>query len=81
MIMLMKCLSIEGKNFFVSDSGAYPDDNLDDTNAIQLTINKAINYGLVSDIVFGSGIYTISATLLINNAMNLSRDKKWIKHF
>jgi hypothetical protein len=68
----MKHLSIERKTFFVSDYGAYPDDDLDDTNGIQLATNEAINYGLVSDIVFGYGIYTISSTILVLNATNLT---------
>ena len=71
-ILSMKYPSIEGKTFFVSDYGAYPDDDLDDTNGIQLAINEAINYGLVSDIVFGYGIYAISSTILISNATNLT---------
>lgn len=71
-ILSIQYLSIEGKTFFVSDYGAYPDDNLDDTNGIQLAINKAINSGLISDIVFGYGIYTISSTILILNATNLT---------
>jgi hypothetical protein len=64
--------SIEGKTFFVSDYGAYPDDDLDDTNGIQLAINEAIKYGLVSDIIFGYGIYAISSTISISNATNLT---------
>jgi hypothetical protein len=63
---------MEGKTFFVSDYGAYPDDNLDDTNEIQLAINQAINYGFVSDVVFGYGIYAISSTISIYNATNLT---------
>ncbi len=72
MISFMIYSSIEGKTFFVSDYGAYPDDDLDDTNGIQLAINEAIKYGLVSDIIFGYGIYAISSTISISNATNLT---------
>ena len=64
--------SMEGRTFHVSDYGAYPDDNLDDSNGIQLAINEAINSGLVSDIVFGNGIYAISSTIVILNATDLT---------
>ena len=64
--------SIEGKTFFVSDYGAHPDDNIDDTDGIQLAINEAIHSESVSDIVFGYGIYAISSTIVIINATNLT---------
>ena len=64
--------SIRGKTFFVSNYGAHPNDNLDDTIAIQTTINEAIKDGSISDIVFGNGIYTISSTMSILNATNLT---------
>ena len=68
----MSYSSIEGRTFFVSDYGAYPDDNIDDTNGIQLAINEAIHSGSVSDIVFGYGIYAISSTIEVINATNLT---------
>ena len=68
----LKYLSIEGKTFHVSDYGAYPNDNLDDTNGIQLAINAAIKYGLGTEIDFGQGIYTISTTITILNATDLT---------
>ncbi len=71
-ILSMNYSSIEGRTFFVSDYGAYPDDNLDDTKEIQLAINEAIHSGSVSDIVFGYGIYAISSTIIILNATNLT---------
>ncbi len=48
----MQYQSIQRKSFFVSDYGAYPDDNLDDTNEIQLAINDAIKYGLITEICY-----------------------------
>lgn len=71
-IVLIKYLSIEGKTFFVDDYGAHSDDSIDDSNAIQLAVNEAISDGTVNDIVFGYGIYTISSTIEIDNATNLT---------
>ena len=68
----MSYSSIEGRTFFVSDYGAHPDDNIDDTDGIQLAINEAIHSGSVSDIVFGYGIYAISSTITIINATDLT---------
>ncbi len=72
MILSMEYLSTRGKTFWVSDYGAYPDDDLDDTIAIQSAINDAIDYKLMSDIVFGYGIYAISSSISIYNAANLT---------
>ncbi len=55
----MQCSFIENKTFLVSNYGAYPNDGLDDANAIQLAINEAIKYGSVSDVIFGYGTYMI----------------------
>jgi hypothetical protein len=64
--------SIEGKTFHVNDFGANPNDDLDDRDAIQLTIDHANVHGAGNDIVFGDGIYSISAVIFISNAVNLS---------
>ncbi len=71
-IVLMQCSFIENKTFLVSNYGAYPNDGLDDANAIQLAINEAIKYGSVSDVVFGYGTYDISSVITILNAENLT---------
>ena len=71
-LLAIKCLSIEGKVFHVSDYGAYPNDNFDDTNGIQSAISAAINYGVGTEIDFGYGIYTISTTIAILNATDLT---------
>lgn len=63
---------IEGKIFSVADYGAYPNDDLDDTHAIQLAINDAIHSGLSAEIDFGLGVYVISSTIDIENAMDLT---------
>ena len=71
-LLILSMNSVGGKTFFVSDYGAYPNDDVDDAPAIQLAINEAIKYGLTSEIDFGYGTYTISSTILINNATNLT---------
>jgi len=65
-------LPVRARTFFVSDYGAYSNDNIDDSKAIQATINAAINYGFTSTISFGSGIYNLSSTIVITNATNLT---------
>jgi len=73
-IVNIHCLfpSIRAKTFFVSNYGAYSNDNIDDSKAIQETIQAAINYGFSSTISFGSGIYNLSSTIQITNATNLT---------
>jgi hypothetical protein len=71
-ILLMKCTYIIGAIFPVSKYGAYSNDNIDDSNAIQLTIDAAISYGLNSTVIFGAGIYNLSSTITIRNATNLT---------
>lgn len=61
-----------GSTFFVSNYGAYPNDNLDDTHQIQLAINDAIKSGLTSTIVFGFGIYNLSSAIGLSNVNNLT---------
>lgn len=70
--LLLIIVSIQGKTFLISDYGACPNDSLDDTKAIQLAINDAISHGLDSDVIFGYGIYSISSTIAIQNATNLT---------
>jgi hypothetical protein len=71
-VLCTKCLSIEGATFLVSDYGAYPNDNIDDTIAIQTAVDAAINHRLKSTISFGYGTYNLSATIVIINATNLT---------
>lgn len=82
-LVLIQCSFVENKTFLVSSYGGYPDDGLDDTNAIQLAIDEAIREKSISDIVFGLGTYDVSSTLTITNANNLTVtgqgiDKTWI---
>ena len=70
--LLLIIVSIEGKTFLISDYGAIPNDNLDDSKGIQLAVNDAVSHGLDSDVVFGYGIYLISSTISIQNATNLT---------
>jgi hypothetical protein len=73
-IVCIKCLSIQGETFHIHvfNFGAYPNDNIDDTKAIQLAVNTAISSGLNSTIIFGYGTYNLSSTINIINATNLT---------
>ncbi|CAF3647645.1 unnamed protein product [Rotaria socialis] len=71
-ISSMNYVSSEGHTFLVSDYGVYPNDDLDDTIGIQLAVNAAIKHGFASDIIFEYGIYTITSTILIMNATDLT---------
>ena len=57
---------------FVSNYGAYPDDKLDDTKEIQLAVNAGISLDGETTIVFGLGVYNLSAAIAINSAKNLT---------
>jgi hypothetical protein len=71
-ITLFEYSSVQTLNFSVSMYGAKPDDNIDDTNAIQSTINLAMQYGPNNAVIFGSGTYTITSPLVIRDAINLT---------
>ena len=71
-ILCIKYVLIETKTFYVADFGAYPNDNIDDSQAIQLAVNASINYKLNSTIIFGYGIYNLSSTITISDANNLT---------
>lgn len=60
------------KRFFVHDYGAYPNDGIDDSKAIQAAVNDAIEYGSVSDIHFDYGNYSITTTTFIHDATNIN---------
>ncbi|CAF4381452.1 unnamed protein product, partial [Adineta steineri] len=68
----MTCLSIQGEKFFVSEFGAYSNDNIDDTQSIQAAIDKGISYGSGSIIIFVHGTCNLSSTISITNASNLT---------
>ncbi len=71
-ILCLQYILIQGKTFFVSDYGAYPNDEIDDANSIQFAIDSAINYGMNSSVIFGYGTYYLSSTLMILNSTNLT---------
>jgi hypothetical protein len=71
-LISIEYLSITGLTFDVSNYGSYPNDNLDDTNGIQLAINEAIHSGLNNNVVFGFGTYNLSYEITILNANNLT---------
>jgi hypothetical protein len=64
--------SINGLIFNVSNNGAYPNDNIDDTNSIQTTINQAIMNGPNNIVMFQAGTYDVSSSFYISNAVNLT---------
>jgi len=68
----MKYRYIVGGIFLVSNYGAYPNDNIDDSHGIQLAINTAIDSRLNSTVIFGYGTYNLSSTIFISNATNLT---------
>lgn len=63
---------VTGRVFFVDTYGAYPDDGIDDTKAVQTAINMAIKDGSNNDVIFGAGTYTLSAAIGITEAVNLT---------
>jgi hypothetical protein len=65
-------LNIEGRTFPVSNYGAQPNDNIDDTNGIQSAINAAISNGPNNIVLLESGTYNCSAGFSIYGATNLT---------
>ena len=70
--VLIECLSIDGEIFHVADFGAHPNDNIDDSAAIQSIINTAIDSEFGSTVIFGYGIYNFSSSIFISDAVNLT---------
>jgi hypothetical protein len=66
------CLSIEGETFHVSNFGAYSNDKIDDSNAIQLAVNTAISHGFNNTVILGFGTSYLISTIEISNATNLT---------
>ena len=71
-LCIARCSLINGGKFRVSDFGANPNDNIDDSAAIQSAVKTAIDSKFDSTIIFGYGIYNLSSTVDINNAINLT---------
>jgi len=71
-ILYIHFICVSSRTIFVSEYGAYPNDGIDDTKAIQSAIDAAIQSTLTTTINFGSGIYNLSSTIAINNATNLA---------
>ncbi len=65
-------LGIEGRTFPVSNYGAQPNDNTDDTSGIQSAINAAISHGPNNIVLFQSGTYDCSGGVTIYSATNLT---------
>ncbi len=71
-LFCIECFSIQREMFHVSKFGAYPNDNIDDSIAIQSAVNAAISIRLNSTVIFGYGIYNLFSTINIINATNLT---------
>ncbi|CAF4747846.1 unnamed protein product, partial [Rotaria sp. Silwood2] len=72
MVISIQWSHIAGATFFVSSYGAFPNDNIDDTSAVQLAINKAIANGSNNVVVFQSGTYNFTSAISIYSAINLT---------
>ncbi len=66
------CSYAAGSTVLVSNYGAYPDDDIDDTAGIQLAINAAISSSVKTTVVFGFGTYNLSSAIAIYLANNLT---------
>ena len=64
--------SVDGGIFHVSSFGAYSNDKINDTEAIQLAVNRAISHGVNNTIILGNGTYYLLSTIEIYNATNLT---------
>ena len=71
-VLLNQLIFVQNKIFNVENYGAYPNDNIDDFEGIQMAIDDAISYGLNSTVSFGVGIYNLSSTITVRNATNLT---------
>ncbi|CAF1164655.1 unnamed protein product [Adineta ricciae] len=71
-IILIQYSYTEEFNIPVSNFGAYPNDNIDDTNAIQNAIGAAIFNGTNNTVTLQSGTYDLSAPIYIYQANGFS---------
>ncbi|CAF1074126.1 unnamed protein product [Rotaria sordida] len=71
-MVLIQWSHIDGIMFSVSMYGAFPNDNIDDTFAVQSAINNAIANGPNNIVVFQSGTYNFTSPISIYNAVNLT---------
>jgi hypothetical protein len=70
-IILLSFETIKGKTIRISDYGAYPNDNIDDTSVIQSAIDDIVEDGSITIMDFGPGTYDINATIGITQKTNL----------
>lgn len=68
----MQCSYVSAATFLVSTYGAHPNDNNDDTNAIQLAINRAVEAGPGNIVLFQSGTYNIRSPIGVFSANKLT---------
>ena len=68
----IQCSYVLGTTFSIFTFGAFPNDNTDDTSAVQRAVNKAIEVGSSNAIKFQSGTYNFKSAIRISNANNLT---------
>ncbi len=68
----MICSSIRGEVFYVANFGADPNDKIDDTLSIPITVDTAMSHGANNIVIFGLGTYYLLSPVEILNATNLT---------
>jgi len=68
----MICSSIGGEIFYVANFGADPNDKIDDTFPIPITIDTAMSHGANNIVILGLGTYYFVSPIEILNATNLT---------
>jgi hypothetical protein len=71
-IISIQFLDLDGRVYNVSTYGGYPNDNNDDTSAVQHAINAAIYNGANNVVQFQAGTYDLTSTLSIYAANGLT---------
>jgi hypothetical protein len=71
-IVSIQIFYLEGRTYNVSTYGAYPNDNNDDSSAVQHAINAAISNGANNYVQFQAGTYDFTSTINIYGAVGLT---------
>lgn len=70
-LLLVFSDTANGREFSVLSFGAIPNDGVDDTRSVQAAVDAAIAAGPDHAVVFPPGMFNISATIELNNAVGL----------
>jgi hypothetical protein len=71
-IVSIQIFYLEGRTYNVSTYGAYPNDNNDDSSAVQHAINAAISNGANNYVQFQAGTYDFTSIINIYGAVGLT---------